>query len=104
MICKIVYFFISMCFLLFSLGCDKDRDLEDYGDLSSSPEGIIISGASEHKGGYKRRDCLVCHNVANNVHRSESSVVDADEIVRLTLLNGGSAYCMSCHGDNGVEP
>ncbi|MGK5088810.1 hypothetical protein WDW86_14730 [Bdellovibrionota bacterium FG-2] len=86
-------------------GCGSDvRDRENYGDVQASSGGIRIVDAQEHKGGYGRKDCLVCHNVFQNIHRGPTSSIDADELNRVFAAKGyDTTYCMSCHGTNGTE-
>ncbi len=90
--------------VLFS-ACGSDvRDREGYGDIATSPGGIQLINADEHKGGYGRKDCVLCHNISLNVHRGPTSPIDADELNRVFLSKGGdTTYCMSCHGANGTQ-
>lgn len=92
-------------FILFFLsGCEKERDLENYGDLSTTPGGIVIIDPEEHVGGYGREECLVCHQTALNLHRSKGSLIgDVDELNQLIRQNGESKFCLTCHGSNGTD-
>ena len=81
--------------------CTKGgHDLESYGDIFSSPEGLVLT-QSEHEGGWGRSECFMCHNVSLNIHRGPDSPVNADELNRIAEEQG-EAYCMSCHGTNGT--
>lgn len=84
-------------------GCgNSERQTENYGDITSGPGGIRLLEESEHLTGWKRTDCLLCHNVQLNVHRNPNSSVDADAILDLVNKNGGASYCLTCHGPNGL--
>jgi hypothetical protein len=93
----------TLLFLLAALcSCgSKPRDRENYGDLSYPPGAIILT-AAKHPHGWGRKDCLLCHNIAQNVHRRPGNGIDADALAKLIMENGGSAYCVNCHGSNGV--
>jgi hypothetical protein len=84
-------------------GCGSStRDRENYGDLSVTPGGTAIVAAEEHPAGWGRRDCLVCHNAALNLHRRPGNGLNADAIAAAAQANGGSPYCLTCHGPNGL--
>lgn len=84
-------------------GCGESiRDREDYGDVLASPGGLQLVTSSEHPSGWGRSECLLCHNVSLNIHRRPGSGVDADAIAEAAKNNGGSAYCLICHGPNGL--
>ena len=92
-------------YLLFAmlLSCSEETQYEDYGDVSQSPGGIEIVEVKEHQGGYRRKECLVCHNANLNIHRSlDSSIYDVEYLNELIRKNGGSKYCLTCHGNNGL--
>jgi hypothetical protein len=88
---------------LLSCRGQKSRDLEDYGDITNSPGGIALTSPDEHVGGWGRSDCLLCHNASLNIHRRPGSPVDADALNELVKKNGGSQYCLNCHGPNGIN-
>lgn len=91
-------------FFIFVVGCQGDiHDRENYGDLGQNPASIPLSNANQHKGGYGRSDCLLCHNVALNVHRRPGNNIDVDTLNEKILNNGGSQYCITCHTDNGLS-
>jgi len=75
----------------------EPRQREDYGDIQSSSEGVKMSNIEEHRGGWQRNECLVCHNVSLNVHRD----IDYETINDNVRKNEGSKYCLTCHGNNG---
>jgi cytochrome c553 len=79
------------------------RDIENYGDILSSPGGMKISGPSEHRGGYGRTACVVCHNIELNVHRGKNSPVNPETLNKDYETKGREAYCMTCHGKNGTD-
>lgn len=87
------------------LGCgDDSRDVERYGDITNGTGGIVLSDSAEHRGGYGRRQCLVCHNAALNIHRGPNSIINVDELNKAIRDRGEEAYCMTCHGSNGTVP
>lgn len=81
---------------------DGINDGENYGDLLTSPEGLILV-ESEHVGGWARSDCFFCHPIENMHLANQTSVpgIDMDE-VRLITIQQGEAGCASCHGSNGL--
>ena len=90
--------------LLFLSACrNPNRDLENYGDINQSPGGKNLIISSEHQGGWGRRECLLCHNASLGIHRGPKSPIDADALNDLVRQNGGSTYCLTCHGPNGVN-
>ncbi len=96
----------ALFLLLISLSSchdSKSHDLEDYGDLSNSPTGIALNDPEKHVGGWGRRDCLLCHNAALNIHRASTNIVDAETLNQLIRENGLSTYCLKCHGPNGIQ-
>lgn len=82
----------------------KDRDLENYGDITASPGGIALTSPDEHVGGWGRKDCLLCHNAALNVHRDKGSPINVDKLNEAIRNGGESTYCLQCHGPNGIAP
>ena len=92
--------FISLL-LLFACG-DGINGGENYGDLLSSPEGLILV-ESEHVGGWGRADCFFCHPIANMHLANQTSVpgIDMEEVRQITLSQG-EAGCADCHGSNGL--
>jgi hypothetical protein len=94
----------SILVLFLIVGCAKKaRDVENYGDVTGSPGGIRLIDPSEHVGGWGRRDCLLCHNASLSLHRGPGSVIDVDALNESIRHGGESAYCLQCHGPNGVE-
>lgn len=90
--------------LLSTIACGSGkRDIENYGDVTRSAGGIPLIDPNEHLGGWGRKDCLLCHNAALNVHRGPGSVIDVDALNQAIRTKGESAYCLSCHGPNGVS-
>lgn len=86
------------------VGCQSnDRQVEDYGDITTGPGGKNLTIEAEHRGGWGRSDCLLCHQAALNVHRTSRSVIDPNALNEVIWNNGGSKYCLTCHGPNGVQ-
>lgn len=100
--------YLKLCLILLSsliaVSCGPDsRNRENYGDITQSPGGITLIDPNEHAGGYGRSECLMCHHASLNVHRGPNSKIsDLDEFIRL-VQEKGSAYCLGCHGKNGLE-
>lgn len=93
---------VSAVFVLV-VGCqDYDRQTENYGDVASGPGGTILIN-EEHQGGWGRGECLLCHNAAFNVHRNSNSIIDPEALNIEVWKNGGSKFCLNCHGINGVQ-
>lgn len=92
-----------LLFSLLTMSCQEyDRQTENYGAVASGPGGTILI-SEEHQGGWGRSECLQCHNAAFNIHRNSNSVIDPDALNAEVWKNGGSKYCLTCHGANGVE-
>ena len=91
-------------FTFFSLfSCHvEDRQREEYGDISSGPGGISLSEIEEHRGGWQKNECLLCHNVNLNVHRDADAAIDVEVLNERVRNNSGSRYCITCHGTNGL--
>ena len=85
----------------FVVACSDPKDYEDYGDIKNSPGGLALSDPDEHRGGWGRSDCLLCHNVEKNIHRRSSSTVDPDAIADKARQEG-TQFCFNCHMGNGV--
>jgi hypothetical protein len=97
---RILLLVTILCFV--SCGT-KDRQIENYGDITLSEGGIVLSNINEHRGGWQRNECLLCHNINLNVHRSAHSNLDPEELNQKVRENEGSKYCLTCHGANGVQ-
>ena len=92
------------------------QDGENYGDILSSPDGLVLV-EDEHRTGWGRSDCFGCHEIRSMhiVNRTSlpncnqvadpaaESCIDLGEIQSI-IHNGGEQSCMLCHGDNGVPP
>lgn len=84
--------------LLFLVGCDVERDYEDYNIRSDDD---LILTELNHPHGFRQNRCFYCHVKANihQVDRYGSALFDtAKYIVDTEGLSG----CFICHGDNGV--
>lgn len=95
--------FVLAGFFLCSCKLQDERELENYGDIDNGPGGIGLVNPSEHVSGWGRKDCLMCHNAALNIHRSAGSALNVDALNDEIESNGESGYCLTCHGPNGVE-
>ncbi len=84
-----------------STGCGPDtRDTERYQTRSGAP--AILTNPEQHRGGFGRNECLVCHNSALNLHRNPDLPIDVDQLNTAIRDNGEAAYCLTCHGTNGT--
>lgn len=103
--------------LLLAAGCgtNGDEEGEDYGDILSSPAGLVLV-EEEHMTGWGRPDCLQCHELrnihvvnrtglpdCNDVDPAVETCLDLGEIQSITR-HDGEQTCSLCHGDNGVQP
>ena len=95
----------SFLLLVLLVSCAKpDHQREDYGDISQGPSGIVLADASEHQGGWGRKDCLTCHNARFNIHRRAGANMDVDALNADILAQPiPTKACMTCHGKNGTE-
>ena len=83
-------------------GCgNASREREDYGDIQNRAGGVALSSETQHERGWGRRECVLCHNIELNVHQGKDSLVDPKDIVN-GFNRGGDAYCLTCHGPNGL--
>lgn len=82
---------------------DKPKDREDYGNLTTPPNTIVLQDPDKHMGGYGRNECLICHNTALNVHRRPGAIINVDELNRMVRDGLESKYCLTCHGMNGTS-
>lgn len=98
---KKIFLIMLSSVLLISCGT-KDRQIESYGDITVSEGGIALTNIAEHRGGWERNECLMCHNVHLNVHRGPNSNIDINELNERIRNNQGSKYCLTCHGTNGA--
>jgi len=98
---SIIILGISLLVLLVSCGNGMNEG-ENYGDLLSSPEGLILT-PEEHRGGWGRADCFFCHPI-HNLHLVNSTSfpdIDMEEVRYITIIEG-EASCPTCHGYNGL--
>jgi hypothetical protein len=93
-------FYWVLIFAVFVSGCGSEsHDVENYG---SEHVAVVLQDPEEHMGGYGRRECLVCHNTALNVHRDKGSPIDADSLNKAVRNNNEAGFCLKCHGPNGT--
>lgn len=98
---KLIFLFATLT-ILASCGPDS-RDRENYGDLSKPAGAIVLNDPEKHIGGWGRQECLLCHNAALNLHRRPEAYIDVD-VLNEKIRNGGeSSYCLTCHGNNGIQ-
>ncbi len=101
---RLVYLAILSQLLVATVGCGSDvRDRENYGDLGSMPGAIILDSPAKHWAGWGRKDCLLCHNAALNIHQRPGASIDVDKLNREIKNGGESRYCLTCHGSNGIQ-
>ena len=99
---KIHFSSLLFCiFLLIEACAEPPRDIENYGNIGSTPGGAKLETPSEHKPGWGRRECFLCHN-ASAIHRTSASLLDADAILERVVQESVS-YCLTCHGPNGIS-
>lgn len=80
----------------------EPRQLETYSNVvPGTPP--VLSNIDQHKGGFQRNECLLCHNVNLNVHRAADAQINVDALNSLIRNNQGSKYCTTCHGTNGIN-
>lgn len=93
----------SLVFCLFlSCGNDAFNNGEDYGDILSTPGGLVLT-EGEHEIGWGRSDCTVCHNL-ENIHLTDRSSIGIDiEAIHDRALAEGVSGCSACHGANGAD-
>jgi hypothetical protein len=92
---------LALCFpaVLLLAGCGgSDRDPESYHEGNGA---VQLESVALHRGGYGRSDCLVCHNVELNVHRTPEVPLDIEAINENARKEGASS-CQVCHGGNGT--
>lgn len=97
---------VSIIFLvLLFFGCGNDKpNMENYGDIYSSDEGIVVSQA-EHQSGWGKQNCFLCHN-SRNLHllNEEFPPPDGFDLKQIQKLvtEKGIESCKTCHGSNGL--
>jgi hypothetical protein len=92
------------------------QDGENYGDILSSPDGLVLV-EDEHRTGWGRSDCFGCHEIRSMHIVNRTSLPNCNEVadpaaescidlpeIQSIIHNGGEQSCMLCHGDNGVPP
>jgi hypothetical protein len=102
--------------LLLACGNDGGEESENYGDLLSSPGGLLVL-EEEHPTGFGRPDCFACHEIRNMHVENRTSLPDCDDVedratepcidlaeIQFFIRRDKEASCALCHGDNGVGP
>jgi hypothetical protein len=104
--------------LLFLVACGNNGSEEgdDYGDLLSSPGGLLVL-EEEHPTGFGRPDCFACHEIRNMHVVNRTSLPDCDDVedpgsepcidlaeIQSFIRQEKGASCFVCHGSNGVGP
>jgi hypothetical protein len=90
--------------LLCGCGSNGSEAPTNYGNLLSSPQGLVLA-QEEHPSGWGRADCFFCHEIRtmHTVNRTGIEGLDLAEI-RSIVRNQGESSCAQCHGTNGVAP
>lgn len=95
-----------VCVVCGACGSRSDPQSEDYGNILTSPAGLVLV-EEEHRAGWGRQDCFVCHNT-NDMHQVNRTGLPDDKAdlpgIRAIIENQGLQSCGLCHGDNGVSP
>lgn len=79
------------------------NDGEDFGNLLTSPQGLLLT-EEEHPEGWGRAECTLCHNL-ENIHLENRTGLPIDiQAIYQQALEEGLSSCASCHGTNGVVP
>ena len=74
---------------------------EDYGNILSTPSGLVLTQA-EHAPGWGIAECTMCHNL-NNIHLVNRSGIAIDiDAIHNQALSDGISGCAACHGTNGL--
>lgn len=103
---QIITKYLALCLtlvLLFGSACGTEQnDGENFGNILDSPDGLILV-EEEHRFGWGRPDCFMCHNL-NNIHVVDrtGTGIDVEAIQEATFENGTEAFCQTCHGTNGT--
>ena len=98
----VALFFATTVFFLISCGGSSSGTGEDYGDILSSPSGLTLT-YHEHKVGWGKSDCTLCHNTSN-IHLVDRSGTGIDmAAIRAQVATDGLSSCAICHGDNGIN-
>ena len=94
---------LAIFFLLLG-GCgESSQKAEFYGDLLTSEGGLTLT-ESEHRIGWGKKQCFMCH-IPDNIHQVDNiadldiNLKDIQDIVR----KEGVESCRKCHGTNGVK-
>ena len=96
--------FLIIALLIFVLSACGGTNIttgEDYGDLTASPSGLILT-EPEHPDGWGRAECNTCHNLTN-IHLGPDVGGFNMQAVRDLVETNGLTVCPICHGDNGVN-
>ncbi|MBI1909474.1 MAG: hypothetical protein HYS22_04835 [Deltaproteobacteria bacterium] len=96
--CSVVFCLIV---LLMACGGSPVNEGENYGNLLSTDQGLVLT-EGEHEAGWGRSDCTLCHNL-ENIHRINRTGIPIDiDAIHDQALSDGIASCATCHGTNGV--
>lgn len=87
--------------ILLALGCAVEA-VCDSGGVARSEAGLVLT-ATDHPDAWGRSDCTACHALESLHRQGCAPGVDYVE-VRALVDDQGVDSCVSCHGDNGVEP
>lgn len=91
----LIVLFLSACG-----GAELDKG-EDYGNLLTTPGGLILT-QEEHEAGWGLSDCTMCHNLENiHLENRTGLPIDIDATHDLAITEGIGG-CAACHGTNGL--
>ncbi|MBK9294991.1 MAG: hypothetical protein IPM57_11230 [Oligoflexia bacterium] len=91
-----VKYFILFIFLI--AACGVERQYEDY---RLQTTGDLILNQTNHKHGYGKGQCFMCHNVSN-IHKVNTINAPNFDLAIPLVQQSGLSSCSGCHGTNGV--
>lgn len=92
---------MSLYLLTAACGGAAVNEGENYGDLLTSPAGLVLT-QEEHEVGWGSAECTTCHNL-ENIHLVNRTTLNIDiDAIHEQTLDEGIASCAACHGTNGV--
>lgn len=110
-----VILFVVVALAFAACGNNGAENGEDYGDLLSSPGGLLVL-EEEHETGYGRPDCFACHEIRSMHIVNRTSLPNCDQVddpdepcidladIQSFIRQDKEGSCVVCHGNNGVAP